>query len=59
MEEELKVSREQRLKAMISIPIEGFDDCPNGAIAILNIDSAMVTCSLWRGRHNIGFAPAS
>lgn len=42
MESELKVVGEARLKAMLSVPIETATECPDGAIAILNVDCAII-----------------
>lgn len=41
MESELKVVGEGRLKAMMSVPIETMTDCPDKAIAVLNVDCAI------------------
>lgn len=42
MESELKVVGEARLKAMLSVPVETAAECPDGAIAILNVDCAII-----------------
>ena len=42
MDNELMEPGEARLKSMMSIPIETVDGCPDGAVAILNVDCAIV-----------------
>ncbi len=49
--EHMKPKESHRLKAMVSIPVESKNDCPHGAIAILNVDSAVegVFPDKWQG----------